>query len=429
MRDLVSYTILAWLQNIAAAFPAPIKLTLLQLILGIASSTSGHISSILLDLNTDKHWTTYYKAVRKGRFSLKKIRIAWAALCIACRFKSLSSRIVIAVDDTLVFRSSKNAPDADSHYDHSHKNNTVDFPLSQSYVALFFISRRDEKPAAIPASLFLMQNKGNRSKLDVALNLTSRLKNQAQDRDFLLLTDSWFMKSTLLLPLIDIGVHCLGPIRKDSVLHLPPVRKAGRGRPRRYGQKLSLDFVQDHFLLNHVEVFAYGKTRHFELYCVDAQVRFLKGRISRIVYCRFQNDDGSKTPWQTLLSTDLSLGAAEIIRHHASRWAVEPAFNELKNTFGLKQAWQQSRKALIRWATFISIAHGLAALTSLIFSKDLAEISPIPWRKGKPMTAGWAARALGSIFRNVDLSSLASLTSKKTSTPEPSNDTSLNKIA
>ena len=52
-----------------------------------------------------------------------------------------------------------------------------------------------------------------------------------------------------------------------------------------------------------------------------------------------------------LICTDPALSAELVISGYAKRWSVESLFPNLKHGFGLKDAWQQSRQALMRWVT------------------------------------------------------------------------------
>jgi hypothetical protein len=213
------------------------------------------------------------------------------------------------------------------------------------------------------------------------------------------------MKASLVLPLLEQNIHLIGQIRKDSVLFLPPVRSLKPGRPRKYGEKLSFDLISQFFELQTALLFVYGKEQSFEFYVFDAQVRFLKGRICRMVWCRFCSEGSPFTSWHLLLSTDLSLTAERIISYYASRWSVETAFNVIKNSFGLIQVWEQTKKTFARWRCIRCLVYGLCALASFLWGQDLAEFFPIPWRKNQPMTASWAMRAFDRIFRHFPIRS------------------------
>jgi hypothetical protein len=237
-------------------------------------------------------------------------------------------------------------------------------------------------------------------------------------KKLLLLADAWYMKGFLILPLLQRGIHIIGQIRKDSALFLPPIPKTGVGRPRKYGAKLSFELVSQLFEKQAASIFAYGKEQIFEFYIFDAHVRFLKGRICCMVWCRFCSESSAFTSWRLLLSTDLSLTAVQIISYYASRWSVESAFNMIKNSFGLKQAWGQSKKAFARWRCILCLAYGLCTLAAFFWDKCLEKSSPIPWRKNHPMTAPWVVKILARIFRYFPIRSCWDRKSQKFVLPE-----------
>jgi hypothetical protein len=142
------------------------------------------------------------------------------------------------------------------------------------------------------------------------------------------------------------------------------------------------------------DIVAYGKEHLFQFYTLDLKVRFLNGALCRVVWCRFLHKE-KWTNWHLVLSTDLSLPAATIIRIYGLRWQTESMFNELKNIFGLLNAWQQTRQVLARWTTMICLAYGLPRLLSLVMGQETAmQCLSIPWRRKAPVTAGWMARAI-----------------------------------
>ena len=381
------------------AFPLKLRPTLLELFVGAMIASSGHVTDALLAITFTNQWGSYYKAIEYGSFHCRDIIKQWISLCLMLLN---GDTIVMAIDDTLVLRSSRKAPGVDTHFDHAPKNNQSTFVSSQLFVSLFLVAATKMKSVALPIWFQLMPKGRNRSKLRVAeilVKSVARFLKKKCVKRFLLLIDAWYMKAHLLLPLLERDFHIIGQIRKDSVLFLPPVPNKRVGRPRKYGDKLSFDLISQLFEKQIVSIFAYGKEQIFEIYTFNAQVYFLKGLICRIVWCRFRSDSSAFTPWRLFLSTDLSLTAVSIISYYASRWSVETAFNVIKNVFGLKQAWQQSKRALARWSCILCLTYGLCALASFLWGDGLKSSSPIPWRKNHPMTAPWVVKIIARIFR------------------------------
>lgn len=54
-----------------------------------------------------------------------------------------------------------------------------------------------------------------------------------------LLIDAWFMRKSLILPMLEQGVRIIGQVRRDTVLCLPPEPEPKRrGRKRKYGRRI-----------------------------------------------------------------------------------------------------------------------------------------------------------------------------------------------
>jgi hypothetical protein len=405
-----------WINYVILAFPLKLRPTFLELLFGVLIASSGHVTDALLAITFANQWASYYKAIEYGSFHCRHIIKHWIALCLTLLE---GETLTMALDDTQVLRSSQKAPGVDTHFDHAPKANQKSYVSSQLFVSLFFIASTKVRSFALPIWFQLMSKDGNRSKLHTAkilvLSVARFLKNSKKIR---LLVDAWYMKASLILPLLECGIHIIGQIRKDSALFLPPLPKTGAGRPRKYGPKLPFNLVSQLFEKQVASIFAYGKEQTFEFYIFNAQVRFLKGLICRMVWCRFRTESSTFTPWRLLLSTDLSLTAAQIISSYASRWSVETAFNVIKNVFGLSQAWEQSKKAFARWRCILCLAYGLCALASFFWGECLKKFSPIPWRKNHPMTASWVVKILARIFRYFPIRSCWDRKSQKFVLPE-----------
>lgn len=387
----------SWLTFLVRSLPPKSIPTLVELIIGAMISASGHVSDAILAIKSDYNWTTYYKMIQAGKFKWTDI-VKNLTLLLSEIF---NDRVVLAIDDTLVLRTSEKAPGADVHFDHAAPKNRNRFVLSQLFVSIFFIARdKFQRNHAFPLCMMLAPKDGNSSKLRIALFLarTAWRWLAAKKRQVLLLCDSWYMKSSLILPLLDKNIHVIGQVRRDTALFLPPEPHSGRGRPRKFGAKISNSDFHNLAVSQTVEIFAYGKKRLFEFYEFSALTKFLNGRLCNAVWCRFRHDDGKFTNWHLIISTDTTIPSHEVLSLYSSRWAVEPAFNSLKNNVGVNNAWQQSKKASDRWRCLLCCSYCLATLSSMFFGNDLSCLLDIPWRRKQPMTTAWAARALKGFF-------------------------------
>lgn len=65
--------------------------------------------------------------------------------------------------------------------------------------------------------------------------------------------------------------------------------------------------------------------------------RFLNGLPVRIVWSQQVKGDGSRSLPSLILSSELSLSAAQVILYYGCRWSLENLFNQLKNRWGWKE--------------------------------------------------------------------------------------------
>ncbi|WP_302848300.1 transposase [Nitrosomonas sp. Nm34] len=72
------------------------------------------------------------------------------------------------------------------------------------------------------------------------------------------------------------------------------------------------------------------------------------------------------------MSTDTTLTAEQIVESYSLRWSIEPMFNQLKQAWGMKEAWQQTRPTLHRWIHITMTGYGLVQLLSCLNSQAVA---------------------------------------------------------
>ncbi|MBN2428347.1 MAG: transposase [Deltaproteobacteria bacterium] len=219
-----------------------------------------------------------------------------------------------------------------------------------------------------------------------------------------LLVDSWYMRKKLLLPAQTMGYQVIGQVRKDTKLFLPPViHKGKRGRPRKYGQKLTLQMVAELPVIRQ-RLFLYNAWQTVHYRSTEVLAYFLGGQRVRAVWVHIENEDGTLRLPRLILSTDLSLSAARILIAYNRRWAREDLFNQLKNRWGWKEAWQQTRQVLHRWVQILSTSYAIPQLLALQEDPTIMSLANgTPWRCQQPITAGRIRQGLARIFGHVDI--------------------------
>jgi len=179
------------------------------------------------------------------------------------------------------------------------------------------------------------------------------------------------------------------------------VQQGGKGRPRKCGEKYTPEVVAN--LQEHrINVFIYGKMQWIRYRSVVCLARFMKGRKVRAVWMRFEDYDGKLSKQWLLFSTCATLTAKEVFQHFARRWSIEDLFNQLKNRWGWRETWQQSRQVLHRWTQILSLAYALPQLLAMYCGDQVQSMMDLtPWRKKSQVTAGRVRMGLQNILSNV----------------------------
>ena len=370
---------------LAFALPVRSAPTFIELLIGAMLTQTGFVTQAWLAVNMHRHWSSYYKWLQKGKWSWVKLGTQMAKMLID--FFPKQQRFLV-IDDTIIYRNSKKAPGSKIHHEHGAKTNRPKYVRGQNWVSLASVVSRGLSSAAIPLLFRLMRVNGNTSKLDAAKALIRAILPVFASENVCLLIDSWYMRRILILYALNNGIHVIGQVRKDTALYDIPERTGKRGRPRKYGDKYTSERIE--LLTEKTErCFIYGKWQWVHYKTVIAKARFLKGEKVRAVWTYLVDENGIITKERLILATDITLNPLVIISAYAKRWSIETMFAQIKNNWGWKEAWQQSRQTLHRWTQILSIGYALPQLLALNGGSQINKLSYLtPWRTNSYITAG-----------------------------------------
>ena len=186
--------------------------------------------------------------------------------------------------------------------------------------------------------------------------------------------------------------------RMDAQIHdlyvVQPVRP--RGRPRKWGERLSLAaYAADerHFTQR---VWLYQERMEVQVACLVAR-HHASGLAMQFVITRRPGKDDVVT-----MSTDLGLTARENVGLYADRFTIEMTFRELKQHFGLGHYQVRIPRAIESHVQLSAVACTLTQLLTLdpahSDSMGLNDWTPMPWRKvGTPISLYEAQRLIRQV--------------------------------
>ena len=373
-----------WISFLLVGVPPRSRRTFVELLMGCMLNPEGWVTRAIGAICREAHWTTYYKLIERAHVSVADLSIRLVQL-VQSVFPTDVANLII--DDTLVPRTAKTGPGISVKHDHARKANRPTFLNSQCWVTLALVVRvRLGSALTVPIRSWLVEESGQRGKLWVARQLIDSVR--AHVKDARLLIDAWFMRKSLILPLLEQRVRIIGQVRRDTALFLPPEPEPKRrGRKRKYGQRIDAAML-DALPMTEMKLTLYGKSQRVRLRSVIAIARFLKGLPVRAVWCEMYQDDGTWSRPRLILATECGLTAQDVVEIYAERWGIEPLFHNLKRWSGVTNLWQQSKAALELWMQIRCAAYALTQLLALRLWASFPLMDIAPWRKGAMITAG-----------------------------------------
>src|SRR3954465_7536680 len=284
--------------RIAAAVPARARTTFLELLIGAAATKSGHVTDAILTSGLSRTWTTYYWFLERGRWSWLRI---WEVLLGVLTTVFAPAVWHVIVDDSVFERISRRAPGSLNRHNHNAKPNRPEFLRGQGWLCLAAVVERGFNVGAVPLMLRLVRRGTNRGKLRSARFLLRLLGQQLGQVRVLL--DAWFMRGWLIRRTLADGHTVIGRVRRDLALYeVPrPPRRRRRGRPRKYGARLTPARVEALPVHRSARIL-YGNLEVVRWRSCRVAARFLHGMVVRAVWVELERPDRpDKPPQQRLL--------------------------------------------------------------------------------------------------------------------------------
>ena len=341
----------------------------------------------------ESHWTNYSRFLSRYRWSVSALSARLLELLISRCGLWLDDqgrrRLCLVIDETIAAKSSRRMPGV------AWQRNTHGgwcrgtHILGHYWLMVGLLVRVAGRTMCLPLAFGLYRQKKRcpadeyRTPCQIALGLLQSLPwPTAPDLVRTVVADAGFADQHLLKWCAQNDFVAIVRGRLDAQVHdlcVPaPVRR--RGRPRKYGDRVSLaGYAADeaHF------------TQTIRLYQnrTATRVASLVGlhRASGLPL-RFVLLRGAGKADAVIMSSDLSLTPREIAGLYADRFAIEMTFRELKQHFGLGDYQARLPQAMLRHVHLSGVACALSQLLTLCppargFGRGRWRWRPMPWRR------------------------------------------------
>lgn len=322
------------------------------------------VTHVVLSGLVDRHFTSYYRFLKEGAWSLTEVGQAIATLALReCWSKDTSPRrIFAAVDDTVAAKFGKHFADLGVHHDPMNRDHPRRLSSGHCFVCLALIAEQAQEHYA---ALFLrtalyVQEKAcqDADAFATKLQLAVRLFQEIQTPEHVVLiavADGAYAKKTFVQGIVQADRHVISRLRGDTIFYDPPPASVlgQRGRPRKFGAKhKAREWAREATDWREITVCLYGRAATLKIKSRVALHRRLNVTIKIVAVCwqqksKHQNTTICHSP-VFLFSTDTELTDEEILRAYGSRFCIETGFRDAKQSFGFSTYQVRCRTSIER---------------------------------------------------------------------------------
>lgn len=269
---------------------------------------------------------------------LQKLINLWLAIVLKIfNPVTLNGRLVFLGDGLKIGKEGKKMPGVKKLHQSSDNNNKAEYIMGHSFQCLgLLVSCFSGGVACVPIASkihegLVFTNRDLRTLLDKMASMFLDLAKETQ-RSCLLIADAYYSSQKIILPLIKSGHHLISRLKSSAVAYYPVknVKKAKRGRPKKYGKKIKLtklfEQTEDFKSIDSPVYNEIGVT--IEYMMVDLLWKPI-GNLVRFVLV--------KHPVRgriIIMSTDLTLDALDIILGYSYRFKIELTFKQSLHVVG-----------------------------------------------------------------------------------------------
>ena len=350
-----------WLQAVRALRPACqrsltfVWMTLVLMGLCCRSDNFGVTSFVrVLNLRGDAYHRFLHLFHSKG-LDLDVLTSCWVRLCLVLfRPFEVGSRLVCIADGIKAPKEGKRMPGVKRLHQESQNNTKPEYIMGHSLQAIsVLVHSGAAQVAAIPLTSrihegLVFSNRDAKTLLDKLVALLFSI-TRVGDKTVILVADAYYASAKVITPLLGKGHHLVTRAKSNAVAYLLPdakVAKAGRGRPRIYGQKVRLkDMAKDDSAFTSAPSPVYGESHVLVRYRVLDLLWKPVGRVVR--FCIVHHPVRGTI---FLLSTDTSLAPLEILQLYSYRFKIELGFRQAVHVVGAYayHFWMAGMKPLLR---------------------------------------------------------------------------------
>jgi hypothetical protein len=297
------------------------------------------------------HYHPLRRTFHSTAIKLGRLTVLWAqaVLRIFTNPVRVNGRLVLVGDGIKVAKRGKKMPAVKLLHQQSNCSTKPEYIMGHSLQAVALLVNAASSVFAVPLAVrihegLVWSNRDQRTLLDKMLGLIQAL---TITDPFYFVADTYYAAGKMVKGLLKGGNHLVSRVKSNAVAWLPAEPQNGprtRGRPKRYGKKIKLkSLLSDVGSMDVVVSPVYGE-RGVK---IRVRVRDLLWRpVGQLV--RFVAIVHPTRGRIVLITTDLSLGAMDVMRIYGLRFKIEHTFKQAAHQIGLfaYHFWMMNMKPL-----------------------------------------------------------------------------------
>ena len=243
----------------------------------------------------------------------------------------LNNRHLIVADGIKIGKEGKKMPSVKWLHQDSDSNSKAQYIMGHSLQAIAILAKSVKNYFAIPLTARIHEGirfdvKDKSTLLDKLFELLLELNLPGL---YYLVVDKYYCSGRLMKKLVEKDIHMITMMKKNAVAYYPvEEKKKGRGRPKKYGEKVKLFSLFDNDL-TFLKAPLPTNTKQTIEYCVVELLWRPLGEVVQFVLTKHPARGNA-----IVMSTDLSISPMELVLAYSLRFKIEVLFKQAIHQIG-----------------------------------------------------------------------------------------------